>query len=326
MFRGWVLLVLLIAVSPVRAQEAAPTLLTVSSAVARMGGSPFDTPDWIAELGQLDTATQSFRVLLPLWGANAPAYAAQVTSMQWSPLGRRLALILKDHQGAESILLYNTYKFDFELLLSPKEGLTQLRSLSWSPDTKYFVFSALDASGLEQIFEVKIPGFEVNPLLEGRLPAISPDGQQMAYIAPDGGLYVLAVATHETQFLSMFNGEAAAIGWNQNGVTVAVQGSILEVDTSTRQLKTLYEFTPKSGQDVKILSLAWSRQTMVFVLNVHGSTDSLSQILTFMDGQVRVLAERRYTITTLPEDARIFISAVYQPPGAYLHGGAGGDL
>ncbi|MBZ0308873.1 MAG: hypothetical protein K8I82_22590 [Anaerolineae bacterium] len=324
--RIWLLLVLLIVVSPVRAQEESPALLTVSSAVARMGGSPFDTQDWIAELGQLDTATQSLRVLLPLWGANAPAYAAQVTSMQWSPLGRRLALVLKDHQGAESILLYNAYKFDFELLLSPKDGLTQLRSLSWSPDTKYFVFSAQDSSGLEQIYEVKIPGFEVNSLLEGRLPAISPDGQQMAYIAPDGGLYVLTIATHETQFLSMLHGEVGAVAWYQDRITAAVGGSILEADPNTHELKTLYEFTPKSGQDVKILSLAWSRQTMVFVLNVHGSTDSLSQILTFTGGQVRVLAERRYTITTLPDDARIFISAVYQPPGAYLHGGAGGDL
>lgn len=320
-----VLLTLLVVMSPVRAENDTPipALLTVSSATARFGGSPFDTTEWVAELGQLDTVTLSHRVLLPLWGADAPAYAAQVTSMAWSPLGKRLALSLVDTQGAESILLYNARKYDFELLLSPKDGLTRLSSLSWSPDTKFFVFSALDMSGVEQIFEIKIPGFEVKPIIEGRLPAISPDGKNIAYIAPDGGLYLLTIESHETEFISRMGSAVSAISWQGNTITVAVGGKISTLEVETRQFKVLYEFAPESGEDVTISSIAWSRRTLVFVLNVR---EYISQILALTDGQVLVLAERRYTSATLPDDARIFLSAVFQPPGAFLYGGGGGDL
>jgi Tol biopolymer transport system component len=68
---------------------------------------------------------------------------------------------------------------------------THVGSFAWSPDSRRVAFYETDTGGNTEIFVVESDGSRLRSLGPGQSPAWSPRGDQIAFVAPDGRLYVM---------------------------------------------------------------------------------------------------------------------------------------
>ena len=313
------------------AYQATPALLTVGSVIPRFDESPFTSEQWLAEISQLDTATGQHTVLVPLWGANAPLYAAQISALSWSPHSDLLAMTLIDSQGRVGLVLFDAGNESYRPVISFEDGYTQISRASWQPDATEIVFSASTESEIPQILGFNLLLSSTTVLNAGRMPVFSPSGAAMIYLNAADEAVIMADGTERTYVLPY----EKVTSWlwlpDETGLLINTGTQIFTFDLTSQRSTLIFEGALVEYTEVSLPGMAMSPDgTQIALTRVGSSPDAtgISQVITvdLATQRMTIQAERVFT-TTLPDDPRLFLQVDYQPPGAALPGAsAEGDF
>lgn len=325
-----ILLTLSVLCSPnpkeISAFQNTSALLTVGSSIARFEGTPLKTNQWLAEIGQLDTITGEHTVLLPLWGANAPANAAQINGLSWSHNTQQLAITLTDSSGKAGLILFDARTQSYQTILAFGHNYTEISRPSWSRDDGAIAFSARQPDNEQKIMLVNLTQVFVQVWLDGYAPTFAPSGDYLAYIAGGGELTILGLFDGTKRTFVLPSTEIAHLEWMLDGqrIIFILDSQVIWYDINNQAQQIIYDGNTQGEGTVLLLGLALSpdgHQVALtqFVQNADGN--GLSQIITvdLDSGTSQLQVEHRFEETLL-DDPRLFSQIDYQPPGAFLPG------
>ncbi|QQR75320.1 MAG: DUF11 domain-containing protein [Holophagales bacterium] len=165
-----------------------------------------------------DLASGLARSLLEFsWSAHDPDH------LQWSPDGRHLAALLPNAAGTARLVTID--------LSSTSPAVDELDSQafldapSWSSDGERLFWSA-DVSGIPQVRSWAVTSQTVTQVTNApdgrRDPQVSPVGDRLAVLGPDGSLSIIELATGTERVVHDFGrpGEGA-LEWSRSGVLAA---------------------------------------------------------------------------------------------------------
>jgi dipeptidyl aminopeptidase/acylaminoacyl peptidase len=200
---------------------------------------------------------------------------------KWSPDGKSVAVLFTENATREAgPLVAETPETGeikdafFEQRLAIVDAVTgNLRQVTpadtyiyeydWAPDGKSIVLTAAKGNGdsnwyIAELFAVNVASAEMQPLYKPKLqiarPAVSPDGQSIAFIeglmsdedSVGGDIFVLPLSGGTPRNLTPERkASASALNWTSSGKLVVgenVEGesSIARIDPSTGQIESLY--------------------------------------------------------------------------------------
>ena len=201
----------------------------------------------------------------------------------WSPDGRTISFD-SDHSGTQQIYTMNAVGSGVSQLTT--DTAANHYGPSWSADGKSMVFGNFDTG---EVWWMKADGSGQKWLTSGSRPAMSPDGQRVAFQSGDDQIYVMNVdGSHAVPLTSGL----VAVGrpaWSPDGRSIVYPGKLAEggsLDlfvvnadgsgtTSQRTDDTLDDSWPAWSPDG--LSIAYTRGTVggvaneIYVMNADGS-------------------------------------------------------
>src|SRR5882757_5919208 len=147
-------------------------------------------------------------------------------SPAWAPNDGQIAFarVTVDESGIYSIPATG----GTERLLTPATFLHEsFMQLSWSPDARELVYSALGAGSRSYIHLLNLDGLSKRALPtpsgcgDAGLPAFSPDGRQLAFVCTTAlalySVYVTDAAGENERLLASMQGTARGMTWSANG-------------------------------------------------------------------------------------------------------------
>ncbi|MCA9913138.1 MAG: PD40 domain-containing protein, partial [Anaerolineae bacterium] len=144
----------------------------------------------------------------------------------WSPDSQRLAFVVQSAGSA----LGDLYMIDRDgshlQQLTATGNVDSYQSLAWSPLDDQIVFCSMQPNYREQIEQIGADGTERHIVWEhGRAPVVSPDGQQLLFLALGSQWGDLTVMNRDdgSTFTIQLSGERAyfAASWSPDGTQIA---------------------------------------------------------------------------------------------------------
>lgn len=196
-------------------------------------------------------------MLLDIWGRST-IFRSCAYSPAWSPDGSYVAFY-RDCLGSASLNVARTDGTDERELVSSmarrvtKDNLIQQFRISWSPDDQHIVYDNPDTTGQWYIWVVNIEGGTPERLTQGRHPAWSPNGEEIAFdlggdiwfISVDSGIESKLVLSGSTLY-------AEWPTWSPDGLQLAFvggQGSSAEIYIVNRDGTGIDRLTDNSVWD-----------------------------------------------------------------------------
>ena len=326
----WLLGLLLIAGASLAAQGNRPRQLTVASALARFEGTPFTTDDWVVEIIQIDTETREALPALAFWGPDAPAYPLQIRGLRWSFRGNLLAMTFLERDGSEQIAIYDTDEQSLAMVLPSDHDLLDISAVDWSQRGNWLVFSARHPDDNLQVMQVNRFNGETTALANGRLPTLSADDAEVAYLNPNDEISILNIEDEDERTLRGIHPGATSLVWSGDGARLALTDGpyVVTIDVESGQVRRVFDAfvhlnIPDGAAAATTRSVAWSPDnlTLAVILTVteHPILGNLSQVVGINadDGTTEIYAERIFA-DDLPDDPRIFLEVSFQTRGAFV--------
>jgi dipeptidyl aminopeptidase/acylaminoacyl peptidase len=184
-----------------------------------------------------------------VWQCPRPVFCGDLTSLDWSPDGRRLAFTLSEIAGRSAYVglhILNTRTGrDLHLLAKPELGCVPPSDVAWSPDGARLAYDCrhdFSPRAPSEIFTIRRDGTDRQRLRTGTTSAVaptwSPDGKQIAFATstspvtdtPSGStprqrfipssIYVVNIDGSGRRLLAR---DAASPDWSPDGSTIAYE-------------------------------------------------------------------------------------------------------
>ncbi len=294
-------LLLLAALAQPGAAQTQPTL-TLATILARFEGHPFEASDYRVELLEYDPETGTPSPALTLWGPNALAYPNQITGLAWSPDGVRLALTWQDRDERATLALYDVAAEALTTLIPASEQWARLSAPRWASDGEALWLSGTRAEE-SRVLRVEVSSGTLTPLDAGAWPVLlddrrlvywqagalilrdlstdtprtlaenippltdlvaAPDGDRLAYLVPDGGVFSLALdaPTPQRLYASPPDARLTSLLWSEasllfieNSPPQTSRVLLAHPDPAEARIRTLLDILPDNARALTAIAL-----------------------------------------------------------------------
>jgi dipeptidyl aminopeptidase/acylaminoacyl peptidase len=215
---------------------------------------------WAAEATVTSDTSETVHSTDEIWVANGVGQVIRVThacadgpchgqTWAWSPVGPTLAIW--EGTDPQQLYLFDPVTGKRTLLTQP-EG-NGVEGLTWSPDgslVTYAVEGSTPASA--KIYTIPVSGGSPMFVADGLDPIWSPDGNKLAYVVPDRGLFVVNADGSGATLIGEDGAEAA---WSPDGSRIAYR---VEQGSELRSFhEEIWVVSSDGSERVKVLDGTW---------------------------------------------------------------------